>query len=58
MGPFFLGVSLTHSKDVVILNGGEADVRDRTTKDSLHDVEESLFNACSLDDLVGCATTT
>jgi hypothetical protein len=34
-------------KEIVILNGGEAGVRDRTTANGLDDVGGDIFTACS-----------
>ena len=38
----------------VIVNGGEASVRDRTYECSTDDVDESAYAACSMDCLFNC----
>jgi len=40
---------------IVILNGGEAGVRDRTSAESADAVERSALGACRFEDL-GCCT--
>jgi hypothetical protein len=39
-------------KEIVILNGGEAGMRDRTTADGLDDVGRDIFTACSSNGLI------
>jgi hypothetical protein len=39
-------------KEIVILNGGEAGVRDRTTANGLDDVGGDIFTACSSNGLI------